>query len=129
MDYINNGVTLPKTSLVDALLQQFNPDEISAFRGQLNGIDESASMLLSALSSTPPAEQSEQLAEAQKQIEHLQAENDDLSAQVQTLQLELSGNQVELLNWKEKFAAEQKRADESLSVAEKAVGKLKQQKK
>ena len=82
-----------------------------------------------SLSSTPPAEQSEQLAEAQKQIEHLQAENDDLSAQVQTLQLELSGNQVELLNWKEKFAAEQKRADESLSVAEKAVGKLKQQKK
>ena len=47
MDYINNGVTLPKTSLVDALLQQFNPDEISAFRGQLNGIDESACMLLS----------------------------------------------------------------------------------
>ncbi len=58
-------------------------------------------------------------------IKKIEEERDSLEAEVQTLQLEISGMKVEVNDIKDKYKAEQKRADDAVSLAEKLMEKIK----
>jgi hypothetical protein len=132
MDYINNGKTMRKAALVDQILQRIDPNQLPAIKDQSIGTGANLIQALNFPNSSQSqiyVADSEAETKLQEEMDNLRNENAELNAKIQTLELNISGAEVDVLNWKEKFIAEQKRADESLQVAEKALDKLKHQKK
>ena len=62
-------------------------------------------------------------------LQELEKEKEKIETLYQTLQLEVSGIQVENENLKQSLAAETKRADDAVKLAEKAVATMKKRRR